>query len=255
MSLRPLILLTNDDGIEAEGIRRSAEALASLGELWVCAPRYNQSAVSYAVTINDPIRLSKHTLADTENAYAITGTPADCIKFAMTNLLPRRPDLIVSGINHGPNLAVNLLHSGTVGGAMEGCVDGIPSVAISSLAWSPEDGFSSCKWALQKIATQVLANGLPDGTLLNVNVPYLPIEEIEGFRVTRQARSRWEERFEPRKDPAGRTYYWLTGEHHNLDRGTDTDLAAVEANFVSITPLTLDRTHKAFGEEMQNWVF
>ncbi|MBN8587753.1 MAG: 5'/3'-nucleotidase SurE [Rhodothermia bacterium] len=252
---KPTILMTNDDGIEADGLMVLAHAMKDLGEVFVVAPRTEQSAVSYMVTIRDPLRFFNWDLGEGITACALTGTPADCIKFGIGTWLGRKPDLVVSGINQGPNAAVNLLHSGTVGGALEGCVAGIPSIAISLDSFDKHADYSAAGKMAQKVARQVLEQGLPDGIALNVNVPYLAEDQIKGFRIARQARSRWDEAFTERKDPIGRPYYWLAGYHVSLDMGADTDLAALEEGYVSVTPLQLDRTDHAFARTMQDWAW
>ena len=254
-SLRPLILLTNDDGIEAEGIRALAEALYDLGELWIVAPRHEQSAKSHAITIHDPIRARKQAYqvaGQAVEAYAVTGTPADCVKMAVHSLCPRKPDLVVSGINHGPNAAINTLYSGTVGAALEATINGCKSFAISLHDFGNLN-FVSSSWAARQVAAQILTRGLPDGTLLNVNVPPIAIEAIKGFATTRQARSRWIEEFEERVDTNKHPYYWLGGYFVNLDDGDDTDLAAIENGFVSVTPMKLDWTDHAFTDKLRTW--
>lgn len=255
--MRPLILLTNDDGIEAEGILALANALCGLGELWVIAPRHEQSAVSQAITIRDPIRALPWTFevqGKQIEARAITGTPADCVKIAVNEICPRKPDLVVSGINHGPNSAVNALYSGTVGAALEGAVNGCKSMAISLNDFRPAD-FSGAAWAARKIAEQMLGNETPLGTILNVNVPALPQDQIQGFEVTRQAKARWVEEFQQRTDMMQRPYYWLGGYFINLDEGEETDLQALDKGFVSVTPLKIDMTDHLFAQELKQWFF
>lgn len=238
---RPLVLVCNDDGIDAAGIAALAAALDGLGTLAVVAPFEEQSAVGHAITVRDPMRVHVWQFDGPSGevwARAVTGTPADCVKIAAQKLLPRPPDLVVSGINHGPNTAVNILYSGTVSAATEATILGIPSVAVSHQAWRPED-FEPAGLVARQIAERVLDDGLPEGVLLNVNVPD---GEPRGVRVTRQARARWEEEFEERRDPFDRPYYWLGGKFVDLDDGGDTDLAAIEAGYVSVTPLQLDLT-------------
>ena len=241
---RPLILVANDDGIDAAGIAALATALDGLGTVAVVAPFEEQSAVGHAITVRDPMRVHVWAFEGPRGpvwARAVTGTPADCVKIAVQKLLPRRPDLVVSGINHGPNTAVNVLYSGTVSAATEAAILGVPSVAVSHAAWRPDD-FEPAGRVAADLAARVLADGLPPGVLLNVNVPDRPHGEIAGLRVTRQARARWEEEFEERRDPMDRPYYWLGGRFVDLDGGDDTDLAALADGFVSVTPLHLDLT-------------
>ena len=248
---RPLILVTNDDGIDAPGIRALASAADVLGEVYVIAPLMEQSAVGHAITVRDPVRTRRWPFEVPSGAHvtalAVTGTPADCVKLAVNQVLPRPPDLVLSGINRGPNTAVNVIYSGTVSAATEASILGIDSIAFSLCSWEAEDYEAAANHA-RRIAAKVLREGLPPGILLNVNIPYLPVEEIRGVVVTRQARSRWEESFMERMDPANRPYYWLSGRFVNLDEGEGTDLEAVENGYISITPLQHDLTaHHQLG--------
>jgi 5'-nucleotidase len=242
---RPLVLLSNDDGIDARGLAALAAALDGLGTLAVVAPAQEQSAVGHAITVRNPMRAHAWPFDGPSGpvwARAVTGTPADCVKLACQKLLPRRPDLVVSGINHGPNTAVSLLYSGTVSAATEAAILGVPAFAVSYCSWDPEADFEAAgRWA-RRIAERVLAHGLPPGVLLNVNVPDRPLDAIAGIEVTRQARGRWEEEFEERFDPMKRPYYWLGGRFVSLDEGRDTDLDAVRRGFVSVTPIHYDLT-------------
>lgn len=252
---RPLILISNDDGIDAPGIRALASALDGLGDLYVVAPITEQSAVGHAITVRDPVRAREWPFEVPSGkipAYAVTGTPADCVKLAMHRLLPRRPDLVCSGINNGPNTAVNVIYSGTVSAATEAAILGIDSVAFSQDGWGKTDFEASGRWA-RRIAEETLRRGLQPGVLLNVNIPFLPFEEIHGARVTRQARSRWEEEFDPRTDPYNQTYYWLSGRFVNLDEGEDTDLDAIEKGYVSVTPIHYDLTAYEALREIATW--
>ncbi|MEM1054914.1 MAG: 5'/3'-nucleotidase SurE [Bacteroidota bacterium] len=252
---QPLILLANDDGIDAAGIAALAFALDGLGEIAIVAPFEEQSAVSHAITIRQPMRVYDWPFEGASGplwARAVTGTPADCIKMACQRLLPRMPDLVVSGINHGPNTAVNVLYSGTVGAATEACILGIPSVAVSHGEWRPDD-FEGAGLAARRVAEHVLAKGLPPGVLLNVNVPGGTPDDIAGVRITRQARSRWEEEFEERRDPMDRPYYWLGGQFIDLDEGADTDLNALREGYVSVTPLQIDLTAHAHLSDLAAW--
>ena len=251
---RPLILLSNDDGIDAAGLSALADALDGLGTLAVVAPFEEQSAVGHSITVRLPMRAHTWRFGERDVwARAITGTPADCVKIAVQKLLPRAPDLIVSGINHGPNTAVNVLYSGTVSAATEGAVLGIPAIAMSHGAWRPTE-FGAAKDAARTLAARVLADGLPPGLVLNVNVPDLPAAEVCGMRVTRQAQARWEEHFEERRDPMDRPYYWLGGRFVDLDDGLDTDLSALRDGYVSVTPLHFDLTAYAHLDALRTWI-
>lgn len=240
----PLILICNDDGIDAPGIIALASALDGLGTLCVVAPEKEQSAVGHAITVRDPVRAHSHAFEIPSGeiyARAVSGTPADCVKLAVNQLLPRAPDLVVSGINHGPNTAVNVIYSGTVSAATEASILGIDAVAFSLCSWESRD-FESAATVARHIAKHVLEHGLPAGVLLNVNIPAQPADELRGIRITRQARSRWEEGFDERVDPFDRPYYWISGTFVNLDEGDNTDLDAIEDGYVSVTPLQHDMT-------------
>jgi 5'-nucleotidase len=250
----PLILICNDDGIDAKGIHALACALDGLGEIVVIAPEREQSAAGHSITMRDPVRAFSYAFelpSGPIKAFAVTGTPADCIKLGCNRLLPRFPDLVVSGINSGPNTAVNILYSGTVSAASEACILGIPAVAVSLCSWEEDADFEPSGRSARSIAERVLQNGLPDGILLNVNVPSGP--SLNGVEITRQASARWEEEFSPRTDPFGRTYYWLTGRFVNLDDTGDNDLAAIDRGFVSVTPLRLDLTAYDHVQTLRGW--
>ena len=251
----PRILLCNDDGIHAPGIQSLASALDGLGELFVVAPTTEQSAVGHAITVRDPVRAHREEFEVPSGpipAWGVTGTPADSVKLARHELLDAPPDLVVSGINQGPNTAVNVLYSGTVSAATEASILGVDSLAISLCEWSEPQFEVAGQWA-RRIVEWALDRGLPQGVLLNVNVPALSAEEIEGVALTRQARSRWEEGFERRTDPADRPYYWLSGTFVDLDDGPETDLSAIERGYVSVTPIQHDMTaHDAF-EAFGTW--
>lgn len=252
---KPRILLCNDDGIHAPGIHSLATALDGLAELFVVAPTTEQSAVGHAITVRDPVRAHSVEFEVPSGpipAWGVTGTPADSIKLGCHELLDAPPDLVVSGINQGPNTAVNVLYSGTVSAATEASILGLDAVAVSLCEWSTPQFEEAGRWT-RRIVTWVLEHGLPRGVLLNVNVPALSEDEIEGVALTRQARSRWEEGFEKRTDPADQTYYWLAGTFVNLDDGRETDLSAIDRGYVSVTPIQHDMTaHSAF-ESLANW--
>ena len=251
----PRILLCNDDGITAPGLQALATALDGLGDLVVVAPESEQSAAGHAITVRDPVRANKvdfDGLAGDVPAWAVTGTPTDAVKLACHELLDERPNLVVSGINHGPNTAVNVLYSGTVSAATEASVLGIDAVAVSLCDWSSEDFTGAKRWA-RRIARLVLRSGLPRGVLLNVNVPAVPADDLNGVAVTRQADSKWEEGFDARTDPAGRPYYWLAGTFVDLDDGQATDTSAVEEGYVSVTPIQHDMTAHSALDTLRDW--
>lgn len=254
----PFILICNDDGIDAPGIRALASTLNSVADVCVVAPESEQSAVGHAITVRDPVRAHRTDFelrsGDHVPAWAVSGTPADCIKLATHQLLDRRPDLVVSGINRGPNTAVNVLYSGTVSAATEASILGFDAVAFSLCDWTSDDYAVAAAWA-RRVAERVLHTGLPNGVLLNVNIPALPPGEINGLAITRQARSRWEESFEARVDPFNRPYYWLTGEFVNLDNGEATDIDAIENGYVSVTPIQFDMTAHSFLDDLRDWTW
>lgn len=249
------ILLCNDDGITAPGIQALATALYEFGDVIVVAPESEQSAVGHAITVRDPVRAHEVEFSTPHGsvpAWAVSGTPTDSVKLACHELLDERPDLVVSGINHGPNTAVNVLYSGTVSAATEASILGIDAVAISLCDWSASDFEAAQEWA-QRVVQRVLDGGLPSGVLLNVNVPAVPTHEIQGVRVTRQARSRWEEGFDARTDPDDRPYYWLSGTFVDLDDGQLTDTSAVERGYVSVTPIQHDMTAHETLDSLRAW--
>ena len=253
---RPLILLSNDDGIDAQGIAALAKALSGLGTLAVVAPFEEQSAVGHAITVRDPLRIHDWPFEGPDGpiwARAITGTPADCVKIAIQHLLPRAPDLVVSGINHGPNVAVNVIYSGTVSAATEATIMGVPAIAISNGRWSAEADYDAAGHYARRIAERTLAQGVPPGVLLNVNVPDLPLGEIKGIQVARQGRARWEEKFHERRDPLDKPYYWLGGRFVDLDDRTDSDTAVMNDGYVSLTPLQFDLTAEHLLDELKAW--
>jgi len=248
-SQKPLILITNDDGITAPGIRNLVECMLELGEVVVVAPDSPQSAMGHAITISKPLRLDKtDTFGKDILAYQCSGTPADCVKLAVDKVLHRKPDLLVSGINHGANSSINVIYSGTMSAAVEGAIEGMKSIGFSLLDFNLDADFEPAKPFVKEIAKKVLENGLPDGTLLNVNFPKLPLNEIKGIKVCRQARAKWVEEFDERQDPNGRKYYWLTGKFVQLDHGQDTDEWALSQGYVSVVPTQFDLTaHHAIG--------
>lgn len=251
----PRILLCNDDGIHAPGIEALATALDGLGELYVVAPTTEQSAVGHAITIRDPVRAHEVDFelpSGSVPAWGVDGTPADSVKLACHELLDEPPSIVVSGINQGPNTAVNVLYSGTVSAATEASILGLDAVAVSLCDWSNPRFKVASQWA-RRIVGRVLDMGLPPGILLNVNVPALEDDEIQGVALTRQARSRWEEGFEERVDPADRSYYWLSGTFVNLDDGSETDLDAIDEGYVSVTPIQHDMTAYDAFDDLRDW--
>ena len=249
MKKRPLILVSNDDGITAPGIRVLVECMKELGEVVVVAPDSPQSGMGHAITINHPLRLVKSDyFGDEVLAYQCSGTPADCVKLALDKVLPRRPDLLVSGINHGSNSSINVIYSGTMSAAVEGAIDGLQAVGFSLLDYSMEPDFTASAHVVTQVAKGVLKNKLPADTLLNVNIPKVTKEELKGIKICRQAKAKWVEEFDQREDPYGRHYFWLTGEFVNMDHGEDTDEWALKHGYASVVPVQFDMTaHHAIG--------
>jgi 5'-nucleotidase len=249
---KPLILVSNDDGIAAPGIEAIVRELKKIGTVIVVAPDKQQSAVGHAITMNDPLRVKKIIKNGKFFGYAVQGTPADCVKIAVRALLKRRPDIVVSGVNHGSNTAISIIYSGTVSAATEGTILGIPSMAVSLTTHGPAD-FRYAAAMGRKIASVILKKGLPRRTLLNVNVPPLPAGRIKGILVTGQGKAVWNDTFDHRRDPSGVEYYWLTGTLEEIDTDLAYDEAAVSGRYVSVTPIQYDLTDYAMIEEMKTW--
>jgi 5'-nucleotidase len=251
--MRKYILVSNDDGINAPGIAALATALEAIADIVIVAPEKQQSAVGHAITMSDPLRVQKVHRGEKLYGYAVNGTPADCVKIAIRAILERKPDLVVSGINHGSNTAISVIYSGTVSAATEGTILGIPSMAVSLTTFAPDADFSyAAKFAVH-MAKLILEKGLPKGTLLNVNVPAVPEAEIAGAVVTKQGKSVWNDVFEARRDPANREYFWLKGDLEELDAGEDIDQGAILQNKVSVTPIQYDLTDYVFLEQLKEW--
>jgi 5'/3'-nucleotidase len=246
------VLISNDDGIYAPGIKALAEEIGTIGDVIVVAPDKQQSAVGHAITMNSPLRVQKVHRDDKFFGYAVSGTPADAIKLAVRSLLPQKPDLVISGINHGSNTAISVIYSGTVSAATEGTILGIPSFAISLTTYGEAD-FSFAASFAKKLALMIMKKGLPKGTLLNVNVPAIPAPEIKGVIVTKQGKSVWNDEFESRRDPNNREYFWLKGDLLELDEDEDVDQRAILNNKVSITPIHFDLTDYSMYETMKQW--
>lgn len=246
------ILITNDDGIDSEGISHLKEALKEIGEVIVVAPRKEQSAVGHGITMMIPLRVTEFSKNGEFFGYAVDGTPADCVKIGIRNILKDKPHLVVSGINHGSNTAINIIYSGTVSAAREAAIMDIPSIAISVTNHMAKN-FNFAGKVAKKLALKMRGRDLPLGTLLNVNVPDVPEEEIAGIHLTRQGKSKWDDVYEQRKDPYGRDYYWLTGNLLEVDTEIETDQAAIRKNYVSISPIHFDLTDYETFERMKKW--
>ena len=256
MKKKPLILVVNDDGITSPGITALVEAMKEIGEVVVVAPDKPQSGVGHAITINATLRLNKTKYHNVKDEYSISGTPVDCVKMATDKLMRRLPDLCVSGINHGSNISVNVIYSGTMSAAIEGAIDGIPSAGFSLMDYSINADFTAAKEIAKSIAKNILTHGLPKNICLNVNIPPLKLSEIKGIKMCRQAKADWKEVFDERKDPYGRSYYWLTGEFIDMESGkNDTDVWAVKNNYVSVVPIQFDMTGYAALPHLKKWKF
>ncbi len=253
---KPLILVVNDDGITAPGIKALVDAVKPFGEVVVVAPDSPQSAMGHAITISKPLRLKQVDVFDGIKAFHCSGTPVDCVKLAVDKVLHRHPDLCVSGINHGSNSSINIIYSGTMSAAMEASLEGIPSVGFSLCDFRYEADFAPAAYYAGYIVEQILKSGLPAHTLLNVNIPRLPLNEIKGIKIARQATAKWEEEYLERLDPTGKPYYWLTGKFVNHDKGQDTDEWALANGYVSVVPVHHDLTaHYAIPFINENWDF
>lgn len=246
------ILVTNDDGIHAAGLTALCRSLADIGEVIAVAPERPRSASGHAITLHKPLRLRPVTLARGAQGYASNGTPADCVALGASDHLGPPPDLVVSGINLGPNLGVDMVYSGTVAAAMEAAISGLPSFAISVASYEASD-FQPAGDFARYLAERVGQRGLPEGVFLNVNVPAVPLSDIAGVTVTRQGRVRYSNRIERRTDPRGIAYYWLTGERVDSTGRTEGDAAAVRRGFVSVTPVRLDLTHDGLLDGLRGW--
>lgn len=254
MTKKPLILVTNDDGINAPGIRTLISIMNTLGEVVVVAPDSPQSGMGHAITLNSTLYAEK-VLIDNgpQKEFSCSGTPADCVKIAIREILERKPDLCVSGINHGSNASINVIYSGTMSAAIEAGIEGIPAIGFSLLDYTWNANFENSKSYIKTIAEKVLKEGLQNGIVLNVNIPNISKETIKGIKISRQAKANWVEEFDKRKTPNGRDYYWLTGKFVNLDSGEDTDEWALEHNYVSIVPVQFDLTAHQFIKELKTW--
>jgi len=251
---KPTILVVNDDGITAPGIKTLIEVMQEIGNVVVVAPDSPQSGMGHAITIGKPLRLDKVDLYEGVEMYKCSGTPVDCVKLAVNVVFKgKKPDLCVSGINHGLNNSINVLYSGTMSAAVEGAIESIPSIGFSLDDFTLEADFNPTKKYIRQIAEQVLSNGLPQATLLNVNFPNT--KDIKGIKICRQANAKWAEEFDERLDPHKRKYYWLTGVFQINDQGEDTDVWALEHQYVSVVPVQFDMTAHYAIQLLNNWKF
>lgn len=250
----PIILITNDDGITAPGIRNLVEAVKDIGKIVVVAPDTPQSGMGHAITIGRPLRLHSSSIFEGIEAYSCSGTPVDCVKLAVDKVLHRKPDLCLSGINHGANHSINVIYSGTMSAAVEAAIESIPSIGFSLLDYSIEADFTAAGTYARRIVELTLKKTLDKHLVLNVNIPAVKEELIKGIKICRQAYAKYEEDFLERKDPGGKKYYWLTGKFKNMDKGTDTDVWALKNNYVSVVPVQFDLTNYVLkGKLQQTW--
>jgi len=252
---KPLILVTNDDGITAPGLRALIKTMKTIGEVIVVAPDSPQSGMGHAITIDNTLYSKKVVIDQNEGApeeYSCSGTPADCVKLALQEILDRRPDICVSGINHGSNASINVIYSGTMSAAIEAGIEGVPAIGFSLCDYTWEANFEPALESIKKIVEQALEHGMPNGTVLNVNIPKSD-EAPKGVRVCRQARANWKEKFDKRQSPMGKNYYWLTGEFELLDKGKDTDEWALAQGYVSVVPTQFDLTAHHIIPQINNW--
>jgi len=255
MQEKPIILITNDDSIYANGIKALAEAALPFGRVVVVAPNKPQSGMGHAITINQPLRINKVNFIEGVEAYTTDGTPVDCIKLAVDKILHRKPDVCLSGINHGANHSINVIYSGTMSAAMEAAIEGIPSIGFSLLDYDANANFTLTKKVVAILLQQYLQriNELDEHLLLNVNIPKINEEDFKGIKMCRQAYAKYNEDFIERQDPHGNNYYWLTGVFNNKDEGTDTDVWALANNYASVVPVTIDFTDYKNLKTIQNW--
>lgn len=239
---RPVILITNDDGITAPGIRCLVEAVKDMGRVVVVAPDSPQSGMGHAITIGTPLRLDKVNVFEDVEAWQCSGTPVDCVKLARDKVLHRRPDICLSGINHGANHSINIIYSGTMSAAMEAAIEGIPSAGFSLMDFRFNADFTISKQVVRQVTARMLAEQMPEHLLLNVNIPHIANEFFQGIKICRQAYAKWEEEFDHRIDPRGKDYYWMTGKFKNMDEGADTDVHALQQGYASIVPVKFDFT-------------
>lgn len=250
--MEPVILITNDDGITSPGIRALVEAVKDLGRIVVVAPDSPQSGMGHAITIGDPLRLDKVEVFDGVESWQCSGTPADCVKLARDKILHAKPDICLSGINHGANHSINVIYSGTMSAAMEAAIEGVPSIGFSVLDYRFEADFTVAKKVVHELTVQMLAKKLPEHILLNVNIPVTTPEAFKGMKICRQAKAKWEENFDHRRDPRGKDYYWMVGKFVNMDEGTGTDVEALADGYASVVPVRIDFTDTVMKDWLEN---
>lgn len=253
---RPLILISNDDGVHARGLASLCDVIKPFGDVWVVAPERGESGKSHAITITLPLTVSQLIDEPGFKVFSCTGTPVDSVKLALNKILPRKPDFIVSGINHGSNASISVIYSGTMGAAIEGCLNGVPSVGFSLLNHSANADFASSQVIVREVFANLIETGLPKGVCLNVNIPDVKLNEIKGIRVCRQTMGVWKEEYEHRVDPRGKDYYWLTGDFHNFEpNAKDTDEWALANNYAAIVPVEVDFTSYEAMKHIKDWTY
>jgi 5'-nucleotidase len=251
-----LILITNDDGIEARGLKSLVKVVRPLGRVVVVSPLETKSGMSHAITVKVPLRVKKIKAENKLEIYGCNGTPVDCVKLAFSQILKKRPDLLVSGFNHGANSSSNIFYSGTMAAALEGCINGIPSLGISLVSHNPDADFTATEVYGEKIIKRVISNGLPESICLNVNVPKIHVGQIAGIKICRQNKGYWQEEFDTRTDPQGKKYFWLAGKFCNTEPGaSDTDEWALRNNYISVVPTQVDLTCYDTLKKIKDWKF
>ena len=251
----PVILITNDDGITAPGIKNLIEAVKDLGKVVVVAPDKPQSGMGHAITIGVPLRLHKVNFFEGIEAWQCTGTPVDCVKLAVDKVLHHKPDICLSGINHGANHSINVIYSGTMSAAVEAAIESIPSIGFSLCDYNYDADFTGAKMIVKQVVKQALAKKMPEGVCFNVNIPAIPAKKLKGIKVCRMAKAFWDDKFDKRNDPLNKPYYWLTGKFQNFDSGEDTDMWALKNNYASLVPIQFDMTAHHAIATLNNWKF
>ena len=251
---KPLILVVNDDGVDSQGIRSLTAVAQEFGRVVVVAPGGGKSGMSHAITFTNPLRLRRVHAAPDLEIYKTNGNPADAVKLAVRHLLKdKKIDLLVSGINHGANTSASVIYSGTVAGAVEGCLSGIPSIAFSMVNYNKDCDFETGKIVAKQLITSVLEHGIPPYICLNINIPNIAASDVKGYKITRQAKNHWNEKIEMRADMANVPYFWMSGGMEEVDKGRDTDHWAVTHNYISVHPINTDWTNQQMMKDLKKW--
>ncbi len=250
---KPLILITNDDGFTAPGLKVLIEEAKEFGEILVVAPDQPQSGMGHAISVNDPLRFHETKYFHNIKGYCCSGTPVDCVKIGMYTLGNKKPDLILSGVNHGSNVSTNVLYSGTMSAAVEGALEGIPSIGFSLTNFSLAADFTAARKIIKSIIKKALDKGIEEGICLNVNIPDVTYDRIKGIKVCRQGRAFWDDTFDERTDPLGKKYYWLTGSFYDHEKAKDTDVYYLNNNYVTIVPTQFDMTAHHAIDDIDKW--